>query len=485
MTTTTTSPTAASEGSRLSGMLGPWSIVFMVLAAAGPLTAVAGTFPIGIAAGNGASFPATYVVVTVILVVFAFGFTAMARHVSEGGAFASYIAKAMGRPAGTGAAFLALTTYVMILLALVAFAGVSINSVMTGHGGPDVSWWIWSFVVLGLVALLGYRHIELSGKVVGTLLIAELAIVLAVDLVIVGRGGGDEGFATAAFSPSNFFDGAPGIALLFAVTGFIGFEATAIFRNEARDPERTIPVATFWALLLIGSFYAFSSWAVVSAWGDEGAVARALEDPATMIAVTGEDALGSTGGTLIEVLIVTSVFAAVLSFHNVISRYLFAQGADVLPSALARSHTRHHSPHFASVTTTCLSAALLVGCLAFGLDPVVEIFTWFAGVGVMGVMALMLGTSISALIFFRRHAGLTDRFRSTVAPLLGTLGVGWLLWMSIDNLTLLVGGSNTVALSLSGVMIAAVVAGVIAALRRAPVPAAAVPAAAVPDPLLP
>ena len=469
--TSTTSTPDASDGSRLTGRLGPWSIVFMVMAAAGPLTAVAGTFPIGIAAGNGAAFPAAYIVCTVILLIFSFGFTAMTRHVTEGGAFASYIAKAMGRPTGTGAAFLALTTYMMIQLALIAFAGVSINSLMVGHGGPDVPWWVCSFVVLGAVAVLGYRHIELSGKLVGTLLVCELAIVLAMDLVVVGRGGGKEGFATAAFSPANFFDGAPGIALLFAVTGYIGFEATAIFRNEARDPERTIPIATFCSLLLIGGFYAFSSWAVVSAWGDHGAVARALKDPATMIADTGVDTLGSTGGTIIEVLICTSVFAAVLSFHNVISRYLFAQSANVLPSALGRPHPRHHSPYIASVTTTVLGVALLVGSLAFGLDPILEIFTWFAGVGVMGVIALMLGTSVAALIFFRGHPGLTDVFRSTVAPLLSILGIGWLLWMTIDNLPLLVGGSNTVALVLSGVLVAAFVAGVIAALRRTPVPA--------------
>src|SRR5438046_2871309 len=170
MTSSTTSSTTDANGGRLSGHLGPWSIVFMVVAAAGPLTAVAGTFPIGIAAGNGASFPAAYIVCTVILLVFAVGFTAMARHVSEGGAFASYIAKGMGRPAGTGAAFLALTTYLMILLALLAFAGVSINTVVDAHIGPNISWWIWSGAVLAVVAVLGYRRIELSGKVLGTLM---------------------------------------------------------------------------------------------------------------------------------------------------------------------------------------------------------------------------------------------------------------------------------------------------------------------------
>ena len=43
--------------------------------------------------------------------------------------------------------------------------------------------------------------------------------------------------------------------------GFIGFEATAIFRDEAHDPHRTIPRATYVALIIIGVFYTLSCWA--------------------------------------------------------------------------------------------------------------------------------------------------------------------------------------------------------------------------------
>ena len=51
---------AGAQPNRLTGRLGPVAIVFMVVAAAAPLTVVAGTFPIGIAAGNGAAYPGSY-----------------------------------------------------------------------------------------------------------------------------------------------------------------------------------------------------------------------------------------------------------------------------------------------------------------------------------------------------------------------------------------------------------------------------------------
>ena len=112
------------------------------------------------------------------------------------------------------------------------------------------------------------------------LLIAEVAIVLVFDAVVVGRGGGSRGpvdgvpaargRSCPARSASRSCSRSP---------SFIGFEATAVFRDEARDPERTIPRATYTALLLIGVFYTLSSWAVVSAWGDAAAVEAGRRRP--------------------------------------------------------------------------------------------------------------------------------------------------------------------------------------------------------------
>ena len=58
--------------------------------------------------------------------------------------------------------------------------------------------------------------------------------------------------------------GAPGLGLLFAFLGFFGFEATAVFRNEARDPDHTVPRATYIAVLGIGTLCTLSSWLVIS-----------------------------------------------------------------------------------------------------------------------------------------------------------------------------------------------------------------------------
>ncbi|MEN4477558.1 APC family permease [Mycolicibacterium cosmeticum] len=444
---------AGGQAHRLAGKLGPTAIVFMVVAAAAPLTVVAGTFPIGIAAGNGAAFPASYLVCTAVLLLFAVGFTAMARHIRGAGAFYTYIAHGFGRHVGLGAAFLALLSYTAVQGGVYGYVGAALNELVTSHGGPAVPWYLYALAMMAAVGTLGYRHIELSGKVLGVLLLCEVGIVLVINVAVIGRGGAD-GLSTAVLHPANFFTGAPGIALIFALAGYIGFEATAVFRDEARDPARTIPRATYIALLLIGGFYALSSWALVSAWGDAGAVTAATDTPATMLTDTANRYLGSVAGDLVQIFLITSLFAALLSFHNVLARYIFSLGnTRALPQRCGRSHARHASPHIASVLQTVSALVLVVVSVAAGLDPVTQVFTWFVGAASVGIVVLMTVTSAAVVVYFRRTRFDTRLWHTVIAPGLGFIGLAVLSVMTAVNLPLLVGGSATLA-GVIGVLLA-------------------------------
>lgn len=468
MTLNAQAPTGAAASApprRLAGTLGPVAIVFMVVAAAAPLTVIAGTVPLGIAAGNGPAFPASYIVCTVVLMFFAVGFTTMSRYIPGAGAFYTYVTEGIGRHAGLGTAFLALISYTAVQGAVYGYIGAAINDLVTSHGGPSVPWWLWALLSMAVVGVLGYRHINLSGRVLAVLLVCEVGIVLIIDAAVIGQGGGDTGMSTAMFQPSEFFSGAPGIALIFAIAGFIGFEATAVFRDEARDPERTIPRATYLALLVIGGFYALSSWAMVSAWGDDGAVELAGTNPEGMITETATKYVGSVAGDLVQILLITSLFAALLSFHNVLSRYMFSLGnSKALPRQCGLAHTKHESPHIASVVQT-VSAAILVGASALaGLDPVTEVFAWYAGVAAVGVVALMVLTSIAVLVYFRRTRADTRIWNTLIAPTIGLIGLLALLYMTIRNLPLLVGGSTTLAAIIGVILVATFAGGVMVAL---------------------
>jgi amino acid transporter len=142
MSETTTTPEALGESPapvrQLKGNLGVAAIVFMVVAAAAPLGVIGGVVPLGIAAGNGAGFPATFVVSTVILLFFSIGFTALTPYVEEAGAFFSYVRKALGFPIGIGIAFVALVSYVAIEAGVYGLLGPAGASIFELFGGPTL-----------------------------------------------------------------------------------------------------------------------------------------------------------------------------------------------------------------------------------------------------------------------------------------------------------------------------------------------------------
>ncbi|MBN9111420.1 MAG: APC family permease [Pseudonocardia sp.] len=477
MSTTERHAQQSTSARGLTGSLGVGSIVFMVVAAAAPLTVIAGTVPLGIAAGNGPAFPTTFALCCVILLLFAVGFCAMSRHVPNAGAFYAYIARGLGRATGTGAAFLALVTYTAVQLAVYGYIGAVFDGLVQHWGGPALPWWLWSIVALAIVAVLGYRHIELSSRVLGTLLIAEVAIVLVLDVVVIGRGGGSaEGLSTALVQPSQVVSGSLGIAIMFAIASFLGFEATAVFRNEARDPQRTIPRATYTALLVIGVFYTLSSWSVVSAWGDTAAVEQATADPGNMLITTITNVLGPVGGDIAQVLLVTSMFAALLSFHNVLARYFFSLGGSgALPAACGRSHPHHRSPHIASATQSVTALVFVAVFAILGMDPVTQVFAWMAGTATLGVLALMALTCAAVIVFFRREHVDTRLWQTVLAPSLGLVGLLACLWLTVSNFPTLIGGSPSLATAIGAVLVLAFVFGLVWSRRRPATPAAPTP----------
>jgi amino acid transporter len=451
----------------LAGSLGVRSIVFMVVAAAAPLTVIGGAVPLGIALGDGAGFPATFVICCVILLLFAVGFCAMTRHMRDAGAFYTYIRAGLGRVLGLGSAYLALATYTAVQLAVYGYLGATVQGLVQHYGGPTLPWWLYSAAALVLVAVLGYRRIELSSKVLGVLLACEVGIVLVFDLVVNVRGGAS-GLSTAILQPSAIGSGSLGIGLMFAIASFLGFEATAVYRDEARDPNRTVPRATYLALLMIGGFYALSSWSVVSAWGDRAVTAEATAHPGDMLVSTVGRYLGSVGGDVVQVLLVSSIFAAILSFHNVVTRYAFSLGnGGALPRACGHSHVRHGSPHVASLAQTASAAVLLVIFVSAGLDPVTQIFSWMAGTATLGVLLLMSLACLAVIVFFRRTKADTRRWHTTIAPGLGLAGLLTCLGLTLANFPLLIGGSPGLAVAVEVVLTAFFVLGAaVAVLRR-------------------
>lgn len=422
----------------LDRTLGVPQIVFMVVAMAAPLTVFAGLIPLMLGSGNGIGTPIDFVLVGVVLVLFTVGYSAMTPEVRNAGAFYSYVQRGLGTGTGLGAAALALVTYALLIVAVSAYLGAAARNVIVTFSGVSVPWWCLAAVGLGAIGYLGYRNVEVSARVLGALLIAEVGIVALVDLAIVLRGG-DGGLSTQPLTWEAFTSGATGTGIMFAVFGFVGFETTAVFRSEAKDPDRTIPKATYIAVVLIAVIYAFSSWAMINGLGVARAVDLAANDPEGLAPGLATRYVSQAAHDVMQVLLVTSFFACVLTAHNVVARYLFALGRQgALPVSLGAAHPAHRSPHVASLLTSGVIGALVAATAIAGLDPVVEIYAWFGGAGTLGLIVLLALTSAAIVVHFRR-VGKATAWTGTVAPALSLGALGTVLVLVVGNFELLIG----------------------------------------------
>jgi amino acid transporter len=437
----------AAKNALLHRGLGVGSIVFMVVAAVAPLGGACAVLPLVFALGGNAAAPLYFLGAVVVLCVFAVGFTLMSRRVPNAGAFYSYVQAGLGKIAGAATASLALVSYCVLLIGLYALLGVSAAALVEQYLGLHIDWWVLTFAFVAVVALLGYRDIEVSAKVLGVALVLEALVVLVIDVAVLVRGGA-AGLSAKPLDPGHAFDGAPGLGLMFAFFAFVGFEATAVFRSEAANPARTIPRATYLAVAVIGTMYAFTSYAIAIGLGPDAAATVAAADPSNVVQNLAGRYLGTVMTDIVRILLVSSVFACVLSFHNVVARYQFnLANGKLLPGSLGAVHTRHRAPSRSSVVVTVMSVVVLAVLLLLRLDPVTEIYTWFSGAATLGIIALMALTSVAVIAFHRRHHADTPLWSSVIAPVLSLAGLGFVLYLIVRNFDLLV-GSKVAAVSI-------------------------------------
>lgn len=454
---------------RLHRGLGVKAVAFMVLAGAAPLAAVSAVLPMVVRVSQSAALPWFFIGAIFILGLFAVGFTGMTPFVDDAGAFYSYIQTGLGRIPGVGAAALAVSSYVLLLVSITCYLGAATANTVAGLGGPSTPWWPWTAMWLAVTAVLGYRDIGLSSKVLAVMLIAECVVVGVIDvaLIVAGR---HSNVGVAALDPAELSHGVPSLGLMFAFLCFIGFETTAVFRSEALAPERTVVRATYLAVFGIGLFYAFSAWALAVGVGVDNLVVAATADPANLVVGLAKTHLGSAVPDILQLLLLTSLFACMLTFHHVSSRYVFTMGTRaLLPRALGVVHPQHGAPSRASLAVTGVTTGAAVIIAGTQLNPVTTVYPWFSGTATLGVMVLMALSSLAVVVFFwanprgQRSAWLSTR----VVPICALGCLAGLLWTVSRNFVLLIGDAAASRVLL-GVLASTFSAGIITAVVTRP-----------------
>ena len=441
--------------------LGTGGMVFMVISAAAPLTIVAGVAPLAILIG-GIAAPLIYAGAGLVLGVFAIAFMAMTRYVKALGGFYTYITEALGKAIGLGSSFLALYSYNALQIGLYGLVGAQAHDLLKTEFGLDVPWWAIAIVAVLAVYAVAYRGVDVGAKVLGVLLGLETLILVLFAAAVLMRGGA-EGITFGTFSPAALLN--PGLLgiLGFGFAAFMGFESTALYREEARNPNRTIPRATYISVAFMAVFYGFIVWAVVVAVGESHVQAAAAKNTAGLVFVEAGRYLGPWAEFTMYLLILTSVYASQLAFHNAINRYTFSLARDgALPRVLSRTN-RHGSPAVSGLMQTLLSLAVIVFFAAINGDPYLQLLLWVNSPGVLGIVLLQGITCIAVVVFFVRHRELARKWYVIPAAVVSGLAMFGVLYVIVAHLDLLTAGGSVVDAVIMASVVLVFAAGVVLA----------------------
>jgi amino acid transporter len=437
--------------------LGVAGIVFLVLAAVAPLTGIVVVASLVIALGNGGGAPVSFFVVAIVLLFFAVGYAQMSKQLVNAGGFYAFVVKGLGRTGGLIAGFIATLGYNFFVVGTIGTSGFFMQLVISDLTGFNLHWYAWGLLSIIVSFVMARRGVDFSSKVLGVSLVLETSILVVFDISVLVK----TGFDVSAFSPAAVFSGSLPIGLLLAATGYLGFEATALFSEEARDPLRTVPRATYIAITSIAAILGVTTWAVVSATGVAQAQNTAVKHLPTgdLIFSLAQTYLGSVMTDVMMVLLLVSLFAAMLAFHNSATRYLYALGrAKVLPTVLA--HTRAGgSPAVAGIVQAGF-AAVVAGLFAIaGLDPITSLVPSMLGFGTLSVIVLQALAALSIVVYFRREHD--PRIWSTlIAPGIGFLGLLAISVLAVVNFDIVAGSDALVIRLMPLLLIVAIVGGI-------------------------
>lgn len=422
-------------------------LIFFVISAVGPFTACLGTIPIMLEYGNGIGTAGMFIIAMAIWLLFAVGYSNMGRHVKNTGAFYAYISQGLGRVMGISASYMAVIGYTIIQVGMYGFFGYAVNNLLRMLFGVEYPWWIIAFLTIIVVTGLSYTSIDLGAKLLSFLMIIEVAMILLISISAILHPS-SEGYTLAPYTLESISNGSPGIAIMFALGCFVGFETTAIFSEEAKNPEKSVPIATYISVIILGLMYSLASYAAVVGWGTNGItelmehIYRNAENPGLVYIELTRRILGNTAAIVPSFIILSSIFTTLFSFQNMLARYYYAMArTGFMPKKFEIVHPKYKSPYRAVLLNTGITTIFTLFVTMLGWDPFNQVFSWLVGMGTLNLLILYTLTAIAIIAYFQKNKIDNRIWNTKIAPGLAAVGLGTAVILCIYNFPFFTGAS--------------------------------------------
>jgi basic amino acid/polyamine antiporter, APA family len=275
-----------------------------------------------------------------------------------------------------------------------------------------------------LALFLLYRRISVVGQLARYLsagVIGAILLVIAAGLTHFN--------ATRAFSfPAHAFGGSPqaflaglGGAMLIAIYDYWGYYNVCFLGGEVRQPERNIPRAVIYSVLLVAVLYLTMNVSILGVvpW-QELDKAAASETRFYVASIVLQRSFGNWTATFGTFLIMWTAFASVFSLMLGYSRVPYAAAVDGnYFRSYAKLHSRHNFPHVSLLTLGLVAA---VFCL-FRLADLI------AALVIIRIMVQFLMQILGLLLLRARRPDFPRPFRMYLYPVPAILAMAGFLYI--------------------------------------------------------
>ncbi|HEX6655838.1 MAG TPA: APC family permease, partial [Candidatus Limnocylindria bacterium] len=226
----------------------------------------------------GITAPLAYFIGVLIVLMLGTTLAQLARQFPSAGGYYTYVSRTVHPRAGF------LTSWMFILYSpivggpLAGFFGFIVAGELKANWGIDVPWLPWAAVLIfaPVTAYLQWEGIKPSTRFMVITGGLEMLIVFALALSGFFFPPAGTGISLEVFNPANiptssegFFAGTFFLAVVFAVQGLTGWEASAPLAEETEDPKRNVPRSVLLSIVIIGSFLVIVFWGVLTGFGND------------------------------------------------------------------------------------------------------------------------------------------------------------------------------------------------------------------------
>jgi amino acid transporter len=358
-----------------------------------------------LAAGEAAgATPLAYVVAGVGCLCLASVIVRFTSRMASAGGVYTYIARGLNPNGGFLGGWLYGTGFAVGISFVLAIGGATLSTLLTQHTAWHPGWFLCFCILLAALLVFAFFDIRLSTRTQLLLGVAGVVAILLLAIIVLAKGG-DSGVTLQPLNPGKL-PSAHGLflAVVFAFTGFIGFEAAAVLGEETAEPLRAIPRAILTAAVVALAWYVFVTWTMSVGFGVANA-GKWAQDPVPLDTLATRYA-GTWLSVLVDVAVVTSVFIAALAGLHLTARTFFAMGREGgLPRLFAWTHPRFKSPWVGIAVALVITLLLGVILGRHWSSPFPAPFTYISFMALTASLAILFVyvlVALSGMVFFWR-----------------------------------------------------------------------------------